>query len=143
MSEAYVKALWQEVAAWQELDAIVHVQRKAIINRDSGQVWDCQERLRELLRQAIVACQETVRLRCPVGDDQGLEAERKAATMRLEVRDAIRLNNDLLRDICSYLEMIREVAFPQTLPPTYGHPLAGRHTPATSPANRLTGTKVA
>lgn len=142
MSERYVKALWDEIAAWQELDAVLHVQRKAIINRDSDQVWDCQERLREHLRQAIVACQETVRLKTPVQDPPGQEAERKAQVMRLQVRDGIRLNNDLLRDICSYLDMIREVAFPHTLPPTYSNPrvvgtLQHRSTPS------LRGTKVA
>lgn len=142
MSEVYVRALWQEIAAWQDLDAVLHVQRKAIINRDSGQVWDCQERLRELLRQAIIACQESTRVKTEVSDQQGVEAERKASVMRIQVRDAIRLNNDLLRDICSYLEMIREVAFPQTLSPTYGNPRSSRGgQPAQSPP--LSGAKVA
>jgi hypothetical protein len=142
VTEVYVRALWQEIAAWQELDAVLHVQRKAIINRDSGQVWDCQERLRELLRQAIVACQDTARVKVDVTDEQGVEAERKAGIMRVQVRDAIRLNNDLLRDICSYLEMVREVAFPQTLPPTYANPRLSRNgqSPQSPP---LTGAKVA
>lgn len=142
MSERYVKALWDEIAAWQELDAVLHVQRKAIINRDSDQVWDCQERLRDHLRQTIVACQETTCTKTALQDPQGLEVERKAQAQRLQVRDSIRLNNDLLRDICSYLEMIREVAYPHTLPPTYSNPrivgtLQHRSTPP------IHGTKVA
>lgn len=142
MSERYVKALWDEIVTWQELDAVLHVQRTALINRDSDQVWECQERLREHLRQTIVACQETVRLKTPLQDPAGLEAERKAQAMRLQVRDAIRLNNELLRDICTYLEMIRDVALPHTLPPTYSNPrVVGTLQHRSAPS--LRGTKVA
>lgn len=136
MSEAYVKALCDELASWQELDALVHVQRKAIINRDSGQVWECQERLRERLREVMLACQESTRLRTELSGAEA-ETEQKVKALRRQVRDGIGLNNDLLRDICSYLEMVREVAFPQTVPLTYG-----RSRQATK-GRSITGTKVA
>lgn len=137
-----MKALWNEIGAWQELDAVLHVQRKALINRDSDQVWECQERLREHLRQAITASQETMQFKQPTEDPEGLTVERKAQAMRVQVRDAIRLNNELLRDICSYLEMIRDVALPHVAPPTYCNPrVVGvlQHRPAPP----LRGTKVA
>jgi hypothetical protein len=142
VSEAYLEALREEISAWEELEATLRVQRQAIIGRDSAGVWECQERLREGLREVIVACQNTARQKTPLTDGPAQETERGAQGLRLQVRNSIRLNNDLLRDICTYLEMIREVAFPHTLPPTYSHPRVVRSLPH-STNSPLTGSKVA
>lgn len=112
-SEAYLTTLWDEIAAWQQLDAVLDLQRKAIINRDSPRVAEYQERVRELLRDVIAACQQTMRHKARLLDESGIEVERRAQAMRLQVRDAVRLNNDLLRDVCSYIEAIRKTPLPR------------------------------
>jgi hypothetical protein len=134
--------LRQEIKAWESLEATLRVQRQAIIGRDSAGVWECQETLREGLRMVIVACQNTAHQKTPLTDASAQEIERRAQGLRLQVRNDIRLNNDLLRDICTYLEMIREVAFPHTLPPTYSHPRVVRSLQHSS-SSPLTGSKVA
>jgi hypothetical protein len=108
-----VAILRDEIAAWQQLDAVLDVQRKAIINRDSPRVAECQERVRELLRDVIAACQQTMRHKSRLLDENGMEVERRAQAMRLQVRDAVRLNNDLLRDVCSYIEAINKTPLPR------------------------------
>ena len=115
MSECYREALAAESAAWQELDCILHTQRQAIIHRDSEQVWQSQQRLRELLAQALVTGQETVRLQTADLDQQTAALEQETLALRRQVRDGVRLNNALLRDICSYLEMVRPAVFPYAL----------------------------
>jgi hypothetical protein len=114
-TEAYVSALWDEIEAWQQLDAVLALQRKAIINRESAQVGNCQERVRGLLRDVMAACQQTMRRKAPLTDERGLETERRAQAMRLQVRDAVRLNNDLLRDVCSYLEALSKTLRPRQM----------------------------
>lgn len=115
MTESYREALAAESMAWQELDSVLHTQRQAIIHRASEQVWESQQRLRELLTQVLVTGQETMRLQTADLDEPTAALEQETQALRRQVRDGVRLNNALLRDICSYLEMVRPLPFPYAL----------------------------
>jgi hypothetical protein len=122
VSEPYVTALWDEIGAWSDLRQALREQRTAIVHRQIEAVWASQDRLQELLRQVATLQGRGRQLRPPEPDPAIRDLELQVSTLRREVRDVLRLNHELLRDICSYLEMMREVVFPQTLPPTYRHP---------------------
>ena len=122
MSESYLGALWQETAAWQEVEGALRGQRSAIIGRQAEAIWESQDRLQELLRVAAIAQAESRRLRPPEVDEETQVVEGQAERSRGQVRDALQLNHELLKDLCCYLDMIREVVYPRTLPPTYGNP---------------------
>lgn len=140
MNQEYLAALWQEMAAWRELEAGLRDQRRAIISRDVDGVWQSQERLQELLRQAATCRMQAHQLR-PAKVDMPTQAiEDEAGAVRQQVRQAMALNFELLRDVCSYLEMVREVAFPHTVPPTYRHP---REAGPAAGRQALTGTRIA
>ena len=119
MSDQYLAALWQEIAAWQRVAEALSEQRQAILHRKSQQLWEVQERLQEALRLAVIARNETLRRRPPERGPEVATIEEQVARMHLQVRDGVRLNHELLKDICTYLEMIREVVFPHTLAGTY------------------------
>ena len=120
MSEAYLTALQQEIAAWQDVEAVVRDQRAAIVRRQGEAVWDSQETLREGLRLALLAHERTRGCRPATELTQAADFERQAQQAQRQVRDAVRLNHELLKDICSYLDMIREALLPQPLPAAYG-----------------------
>lgn len=139
MNEPYLAALWQEISAWKQVEVALTDQRQAVLARDANQLWGLQDRLQELLRQASLSRNESLGHRRQVTGGAALppdvtEIEQQAHQMHLRVHDAIRLNHELLKDICTYLEMIREVVFPHTLPPTYGHPSRQQRVPADHPA---------
>ena len=126
MSQAYLTTLWREVGAWRDVEAALREQRTAIVKRQVESIWDTQDLLQDLLRQAACCRAETHKLRPAEVDPDTAQVEQQATQVRLQVRDALSLNHELLKDICCYLEMVREVVFPQTLPPTYGNPRRGR-----------------
>ena len=140
MREAYLVALWKEMGVWREVEAALREQRTAIVKRQAEAIWDSQDVLEELLRQAALCRGESHRLRPEEVDRDTGRVERQAANVRQEVREALRLNHELLKDICCYLEMVREVVFPQTLPPTYQHP---RKKLAVSSSANITGARIA
>lgn len=118
VQEAYVAALWEEIGAWNDLLTGLRDQRAAIVRRDVEAVWASQERLQEGLRQ--VAVKHEARRRRPRAVSAELASlERQTAALHEQTRAALALNFELLRDICCYLDMLREVAFPETLAPTY------------------------
>lgn len=121
MSEQYLQALRDEVSAWEELESLLRQQCMGIIRREADRVSDRQEPLREHVRLALLARDETARLRpearLPEADQLGAQLQRA----RQRAQDALRLNRELLVDVCSYLEMIRDVVAPQALPPRYGN----------------------
>lgn len=116
MASNYREALTTELGLWQSLQTLLHSQRQAIIRRDSPQVWDAQQQMRDLMSEVLLAGHETIRLR-PLQPDATMAAlERETATLRHEVRDDVRLNNALLQDICRYLELIGSSHMPGALP---------------------------
>jgi hypothetical protein len=140
MNQEYLAALWQEMAAWRELEAGLRDQRRAIISRDVDGVWQSQERLQELVRQAGTCRVQAHQLRPAEVDMPTRAVKEEAGAVRQQVRQAMALNFELLRDVCSYLEMVREVAFPHTVPPTYRHP---REAGPAAGRQALTGTRIA
>ena len=122
MSQEYLAALWEETSAWRDVDEAIQEQRSAIINRQAEAIWESQDRLQELLRRAAVCRNSSSGLRPGEVDGETEAIEAMVVNVRRQVRDALRLNHELLRDLCHYLDMIREVAFAHTLPPTYTDP---------------------
>ena len=122
MTESYREALVAEAEAWRELDDVLHTQRQAIIHREVEQVAESQQQLRTLLADVLVTGQETMRLKVTELDEETAALERETQALRRQVRDGVRLNNALLRDICSYLEMVRPVVLPRALQPTSAQP---------------------
>ena len=122
MCEAYAAALWEEIGAWQDLLAGLREQRAAIVRRDVEAVWDTQERLQEALRGVAVRHAQGRRQRPRAVSAEVATLERQVAALHDQARAALTLNYEFLRDICRYLDMLREVVFPATLAPTYRHP---------------------
>lgn len=122
MSDHYLAALWQEISAWKQVEKALLEQRQALLHRRSQELWEVQDRLSERLRQAVICRNQTLRCKPRSSRSEVAAIEEQAERMHRQVHDAVRLNHELLKDVCTYFEMIREVVFPQTLPPTYDHP---------------------
>jgi hypothetical protein len=123
---AYLAALWREMTAWREVETALQEQRSVIIQRQAQAIWASQDRLGELLQQAAACHGEAGGLKPETPDEETEGVIQQARRVRQNVHEALRLNHELLRDLCSYLDMMREVVYPQTLPPTYDHPQRGR-----------------
>ena len=122
MSEEYLAALWAETGAWNDLEQALRRQRTAIVQRQIEAVWASQDELQDLLGN-VAACQAlSYRLRPAAMDEELARLERETAVLRQQVRESLQLNHELLKDICCYLDMMREVVHPHTLPPTYRDP---------------------
>lgn len=120
MSEQYLQALSDETLAWEELEGLLRQQCQSIIRREADRVSELQEPLRERVRLALLARDETARLRPEQSLPEGDALTQQLQRARQRAQDALRLNRELLVDVCSYVEMIREVVAPQALPPRYG-----------------------
>jgi len=118
--EVYATALRQEAQAWQELEKALRQQRLAIVKRENQRVYEWQERLNELVQRALVAYHHTCQCRVQTFSEEIQDAEAEVSRARQEVRRALRLNQELLRDVCSYLQMVRDILRPQALPEHYG-----------------------
>lgn len=124
--EMYATALRQEAKAWQELEKALREQRLAIVKRENQRVYELQERLNELVQQALVAYHQTCQYReisqsgTPASGEEVRSAEAEVSRARQEARRALRLNQELLRDVCCYLQMVRDILRPRALPEHYG-----------------------
>jgi hypothetical protein len=124
--ERYEDVLQREIGLWQELEALARQQRQAVIQRRAQDLDDLRGDLREQLRLALMAHQQSLKLKPPAANPEQLELSAQADRAQLQARDAIRLNLELLRDTCSYLEMIRSVITTETVPARYGRAQAPR-----------------
>ncbi len=124
MHETYELLLGQEIAAWEALEALARQQRQAIVTRQAQRVDDLRADLRERLRLALLAHQQTLQARPSPVEDRHAVAEAAVDRAQEAARDAIRFNLELLRDTCSYLEMMRCAVAPDGAPAAYGQ---GRH----------------
>ncbi|NPV48495.1 MAG: hypothetical protein HPY69_16265 [Armatimonadetes bacterium] len=125
MPDPYATLLWDELGAWHELQEAVRVQRAAIVQRRLDAVWTTQDALQDLLGRLAVL-QERQRETRPLEPDGELRAlEHRVGALRRQAREGLRLNHELLRDICSYLDMMREVVLLPRQCPTYGDPRHG------------------
>lgn len=122
MSEDYTTALWAEIGAWQELHRALKDQRAAIVRRDVETVWSSQEELQDLLGQVAATHARSQAATPGAASAEETSLATHAEILRHQARQELELNFQLLRDICCYLDMMREVVFPGTLPPTYRHP---------------------
>jgi len=120
MTESFEEALRQEVLAWQHLEIVARQQCQAVVRREAQGLDDLREGLQEAVRLALLTRHESLRLRPPEIDAAQTELVGQADEAQTRARQAIRLNLELLRDTCSYLEMIRGVVHPEAVPARYG-----------------------
>lgn len=114
--------LWDEISAWNDLQQAVRDQRSAIVQRELDAVWAVQDRLQELLGRVAALQEQSSQLRPALLSAAVQELERHLGGLRRQARDGLRLNQELLRDICSYLDMMREVVLPPVARCTYSDP---------------------
>jgi hypothetical protein len=139
VSEAYTAALWVETGAWNDLQGALRRQRAAIVHREIEAVWASQDELQGLLGSVAACHAQSRRLRPTTIGDELKRLERETVVLRQQARDSLQLNHELLKDICCYLDMMREVVHPHTLPPTYGDP-RDRARPAAAPNHSVSRT---
>jgi len=118
--EPYELMLAQETAAWEAVTALARDQRQAIVMREAQRVDALRGDLRDTLRLALLAHEQTLQARPapPTGEFRGQEEATQRA--QLSARDALRFNLELLREACSYLEMLRSATAPHETPVGYG-----------------------
>lgn len=139
VNDEYLATLRQELAVWRKVAASLRSQRQAIVQRQAQRVWDSQDEIHDLLYQVAAAHAETARRKPQVVGQEAEVLEQQLRQTQQATQDEIRLNHELLRDICSYLDMIREVLLPEVNSATYTHP----RTTYQSVGSSLTGTRVA
>ena len=136
VTDRYEEALTQEIATWQDLEALARRQRQAVVHRRAQDLDDLRGDLREQLRLALMAHQQSLKLKPRQAQPRQAERAQQADAAQLQARDAIRLNLELLRDTCSYLEMIRGVVTTEAVPARYGRLRAARAV-ASSPHSKV------
>lgn len=126
MPDAYATLLWEELGAWHDLQTTVRAQRNAIVQRQLEAVWTTQETLQGLLGRLLELQERQRQIRPPEPDQELRALEHRLATLRSQARQGLRLNHELLCDICSYLDMLREIVLLPRQGPTYDDPRSGR-----------------
>lgn len=124
--------LAQELAAWQTLEALAREQRQAIITRSAPRVDELRGELREKLRLALLAHQQTEQAQPEMPAPSAAPLVREVQEAQVSARDALRFNLELLREVCSYLEMLRSATHPGELSVGYGQDRRPRVVAATS-----------
>lgn len=129
MLEQYREALELEAGAWRALEVVARQQRQAIVFRQAGEVDTLRAELEAQLRLTLIAHHQSGRSRPQEAEALAVDWEQRVRRAQREAREALSLNRELLRDTCSYLEMIRCVTRPETAPVAYGPEHARRSRP--------------
>lgn len=132
MYEIYREALEAEAAAWKTLELMARRQRQAIIYRQVSEVDDLRRELEEQLRLTLLAHHDAQQAQPERPQSIDIEWEQRVQRAQLEAREALRLNRELLRDACSYLEMLHGVIVREPEPAAYGPAHARRKAPASA-----------
>jgi len=122
VDDPYLTATQHEADTWRKLAACVRQQRDAILRRQVDAVWASQDLLQHHLQQVAAASEAAAALRAGRTPGGATEVEHQITDLRLETRRGLQLNHELLQDICSYLDMMREVILPTEASATYQHP---------------------
>ncbi|MGE5530701.1 MAG: hypothetical protein ACM3VW_01120 [Bacteroidota bacterium] len=120
MLEAYREALEAEAGAWKALEALARRQRQAIIYRQVNEVDELRRELEEQLRLTLLAHQASRQSQPQHGEVIDTEWEQRVQRAQLAAREALRLNRELLRDACSYLEMLHGITAREADAAAYG-----------------------
>ncbi len=138
MSE-YLTALSEETRAWKTMQELLLSQRMAIIQRRGEVIWELQDQLHEAIHTAArcVAHSRTVRPIDVSPEERAAELETKR--VQEEAGQSLRLNHELLNDMCTYLQMLREVIAPRAVD-TYTPP---RQRSGENNQEIITGSRIA
>lgn len=135
MPDRYEDALKEEMAAWQQLVGLAHHQREALLGRKVQQMEALREQLQTQLgialsarRHSLDCCGDAPEVRQSPFHHQAEETLRRA-------HEAVRLNLQLLRDTCSYLQMLRTAIAAESVPAGYGR--VGPTRPSASGKSRV------
>jgi len=121
--ERYEAAQWEELAAWRQVTALAQRQRQALLGREAQQLDTLREELQAQLGAALAAHTRSMGCR-EAGGKSPLQHEVEEA-LRL-AHGEINLNLQLLRDTCSYLQMMRTAVVSEALPAGYGQTRTAR-----------------
>jgi hypothetical protein len=120
MLDAYREALEAEAGAWKALEALARRQRQAIIYRQVSEVDELRRELEEQLRLTLLAHQGSRQSQPGQAEVIEVEWEQRVQRAQLAAREALRLNQELLRDACCYLEMLHGITVRETDAAAYG-----------------------
>lgn len=103
MPDCHEDALCEEQVAWAQLAALAREQRQALLGRDVARIDELRDQLQTRLGAALAARQRSLDSR---GETPSPRQRQADDTLR-QAHDAVHLNLELLRDVCSYLQMLR------------------------------------
>lgn len=126
MPDRYEAALEEETTAWQQLAALARRQREALLGREVQQLDALREPLQTQLSAALSARQRSLDCRGSATEAHSAAVARQAEETLREAHEAVHLNLQLLRDTCSYLQMLRSAIVSESLPTGYGQARATR-----------------
>jgi hypothetical protein len=132
MLETYREALETEASAWNALEDVARRQRQAIIYRQLGEVDELRRELEEQLRRTLLAHQQSQQSQPEQAEAIEIEWEQRVERAQFAARDGLRLNRELLRDACSYLEMLHGLTVQELEPTAYGPAHARRQLSASA-----------
>jgi hypothetical protein len=104
MQEAYLLMLEQETVAWRALEDAARRQRQGILAGQAQTVEKTRTRLRDCLRLALLAHQQTLRARPHWGDPALGEREQEVDRAQTRAQQALQVNIELMRDTCRVME---------------------------------------
>ena len=108
------------MAAWQQLVALARRQREALLGREVQQLDALREQLQTQLSAALSARQRSLDCRGDAPEARQAPLQRQAEETLRQAHEAVHLNLELLRDTCSYLQMLRSAIASESLPTGYG-----------------------
>lgn len=120
MPDRHEDALREELAAWQQLVGLAHEQREALLSRKVPQIDALREQLQTQLGVALSARRHSLDCRGDAPEVRQSPLQRQAEETLRRAHEAVRLNLQLLRDTCSYLQMLRTAIAAESLPAGYG-----------------------
>ena len=132
MLETYREAVEAEASAWNALADVARRQRQAIIYRQVGEVDQLRRELEEQLRRTLVAHQCSQQSQPEQAEAIEIEWEQRVRRAQSGARDALRLNRELLRDTCNYLEMLHALTERDTGLAAYGPSHTRRQLPTST-----------
>ncbi|MHB8997148.1 MAG: hypothetical protein ACYC63_18025 [Armatimonadota bacterium] len=132
MLETYREALEAEASAWNALGDVARRQRQAIIYRQVDEVDELRRELEEQLRRTLLAHHQSQQSQPEQAEAIEIEWEQRVRRTQFEARHGLRLNRELLRDTCNYLEMLHALTERDSGPVAYGPAHARRQLPASA-----------
>lgn len=120
MPDCHEETLQSEAIAWQAVTDLALRQRQALLGREAQQVEALREALQAQLSAALAARQLSLESRRDPPEAPHTRLRRQADEALRNAHEALRLNLDLLRDTCSYLQMLGSALRADPAPTGYG-----------------------